>query len=68
LVELDIEYQELAHEAGVTNYIRVPTLRTHPKFIEAMAELCRNAKFGQTCPNSGNKICPQKFNKCPASC
>ena len=43
LVELDIEYRELAKEAGVPNYIRVPTVGTHPKFIEGLARLVRDA-------------------------
>jgi ferrochelatase len=43
LVELDIEYREVAKEAGVPNYIRVPTVGTHPKFIEGLARLVRDA-------------------------
>jgi ferrochelatase len=43
LVELDIEYRHLAKEAGVPNYIRVPTVGTHPKFIEGLARLVRDA-------------------------
>src|SRR6185369_8468763 len=35
LVELDIEYGKLAKESGVPDYIRVPTVRTHPSFIAA---------------------------------
>ncbi len=38
-VELDIEYAELAHELGVKIYRRVPTLSTHPFYIEALADL-----------------------------
>jgi ferrochelatase len=36
LVELDIEYRELAAENGVTAYERVPALGLHPLFIEAL--------------------------------
>jgi len=43
LVELDIEYRHVAKEAGVSNYIRVPTVGTHPKFIEGLARLVRDA-------------------------
>jgi ferrochelatase len=43
LVELDIEYRHVATEAGVPNYIRVPTVGTHPKFIEGLARLVRSA-------------------------
>jgi len=43
LVELDIEYRHVAKEAGVPRYIRVPTVGTHPKFIEGLARLVRDA-------------------------
>lgn len=43
LVELDIDYRELAAQAGVPRYVRVPTVGTHPKFIEGLAKLVRNA-------------------------
>ncbi|MBL8653535.1 MAG: ferrochelatase [Alphaproteobacteria bacterium] len=41
LVELDIEYREKAHEDGVPHYERVPTVATHPAFIEGLARLVR---------------------------
>ncbi|MGE0753578.1 MAG: ferrochelatase [Alphaproteobacteria bacterium] len=40
LVELDVEYRELAQEHGVPNYWRVPALGTDPYYIQALAELC----------------------------
>jgi ferrochelatase len=43
LVELDIDYKRLATQAGVPAYIRVPTVGTHPKFIEGLARLVRDA-------------------------
>ena len=39
LVELDIEYSKLAGEAGVPDYIRVPTVRSHPAFVGGACEL-----------------------------
>lgn len=39
LVELDIEYRELFIEHGGQHYFRVPTVRTHPKFIEGLRNL-----------------------------
>lgn len=39
LVELDIEYKELADEHGVEDYIRVKTVSDHPKFIRGLAQL-----------------------------
>lgn len=41
LVELDIEYGELAHEKGVPLYRRVPTVAADPLFIEGLARLVR---------------------------
>ena len=43
LVELDIEYRELADEEGVPFYVRVPTVGTHPDFIAGLARLVRHA-------------------------
>jgi len=39
LVELDIEYRELALHSGVTAYERVPAVGVHPLFIAALGEL-----------------------------
>ncbi|MGX1198132.1 ferrochelatase [Parvibaculum sp. MBR-TMA-1.3b-4.2] len=52
LVELDIEYGELAKKAGVPRYERVATLSSHPAFIEALAALVRDARTheGVLCP------------------
>ena len=47
LVELDIEYAHLARQNGVPFYIRVPTVDTHPAFIQALAELVGEALEGR---------------------
>lgn len=39
LVELDIEYKELADEYGINDYIRINTVSDHPKFIKGLGEL-----------------------------
>ena len=39
LVELDIEYKELAEKAGIKDYIRIATLSCDKKFIESLAML-----------------------------
>ncbi|MBD2773774.1 ferrochelatase [Iningainema tapete] len=39
LQEIDIEYREVAEEAGIHNFRRVPALNTHPIFIRALADL-----------------------------
>jgi ferrochelatase len=46
LVELDIEYAQLAREVGVPLYVRVATVQTEPEFIEGLASLVRTARGG----------------------
>jgi ferrochelatase len=43
LVELDIEYGELAREKGAAAYVRAPTVSIHPAFINGLAALVRGA-------------------------
>jgi protoporphyrin/coproporphyrin ferrochelatase len=38
LVELDIEYAELAHQAGIRDYIRVPALGVNADFIRTLSD------------------------------
>lgn len=52
LYELDIEYRHLADTFKVPDYIRVPTVGTHPAFISGLADLVRAAS-GQTHPICG---------------
>ena len=39
LYELDIQYGKLAKEHGIENYKRIPTLKTHPEFIQTLKEI-----------------------------
>ena len=48
LVELDIDYAHLARAKGVPFYLRVPTVDTHPAFIQALAELVAGSLEGGT--------------------
>ena len=43
LYELDHQYGSLAKDLGIEEYVRVPTLRTHPKFISALKTLVLEA-------------------------
>jgi protoporphyrin/coproporphyrin ferrochelatase len=43
LEEIDIEYRELAHESGVTNWRRCPAPNTDASFIEDMADMVYEA-------------------------
>jgi len=65
LVELDIEYAELAHEEGVAPYLRSPAVSVAAPFIQTLAEatvdaLSRTgvAPFGPGC-QAGWKACPR---------
>ena len=40
LVELDMDYRELAMQNGCRKYLRVPTVRVHKQFIECLKQLC----------------------------
>lgn len=39
LEEIDIEYREVAEEAGIEHFQRVPALNTHPLFIADLADM-----------------------------
>ncbi|MEM6349977.1 MAG: ferrochelatase [Cyanobacteria bacterium P01_D01_bin.14] len=43
LQEIDIEYRELAEEAGIQGFHRVPALNTHPGFIHDLAQMVTDA-------------------------
>jgi len=42
LVELDVEYREIARQAGVKDYIRVAAIGCHDDYISALAKLTRD--------------------------
>jgi ferrochelatase len=46
LEEIDLEYAEIAHEAGISNFLRVPALNTNPTFISGLADLVTLALEG----------------------
>lgn len=39
LYELDYQYGNLAREIGIQSYVRIPTLKTHPLFIQTLKNL-----------------------------
>lgn len=66
LVELDIEYGHLAKESGVAEYLRVPTVQTHPTFIAGLAKLVKGANGHTSCMGPNNtRCCPEECRKCP---
>ncbi len=64
LVELDIEYGELAHRLGVTPYLRVPTVSTAAPFIDALADAALHA-LGRTGVAPYGPGCRGDWKACP---
>ncbi len=67
LQEIDIEYREIAEEAGIENFQRVPALNTHPVFIDSLAQLviesleAKPRTFSEvTHPKENMKMYPQE--------
>jgi len=70
LVELDIEYRELAEREGVPAYLRVPTVDCDPAFIAGLARLVGDTllrPMGSLCSQDGQRICPAEWRRCPTA-
>ena len=67
LVELDIEYKELADKNGCIEYLRIPALGTNADFIDSLSSLVINKEKNKFSKNLfPPKIqCPYQFKKCP---
>jgi ferrochelatase len=67
LVELDIEYGEIAKKLGLPFYLRAPALGAAPRFIDALAELAEQAlgEPGKLISERGERVCPAAFGQCP---
>jgi len=67
LVELDIEYKEIADANGCKNYTRVPALGINEDFIKAMSELIikKNEYKINEYLYPPKMQCPSNFKKCP---
>lgn len=69
LVELDVEYRELAHEHGVKNYMRAPALGVDAGFIGTLADLVetslRDEQARPVRSSCGGRICPANWRDCP---
>ena len=66
LVELDMEYGELAKRGGVPAYVRVPTVSLAPAFIQGLAGLARRALQAEASlvSGEGGRICPAGCRRC----
>jgi ferrochelatase len=65
LVELDMDYAHVARDAGVPDYLRVPTVSTYAAFIDGLAALVLRAAQGEAVVTCGaGRICPREFSAC----
>jgi protoporphyrin/coproporphyrin ferrochelatase len=69
LVELDVEYRELAMKLGVPGYFRVPAQNADPGFIASLAGIVRRALAGGPglCSAADGRICEPRQHACPLS-
>jgi ferrochelatase len=67
LVELDVEYRDLAVKLGVPGYYRTPAQNDDPAFIAALAGLVRRARASGPglCSFAGGRACPAVHGDCP---
>ncbi len=67
LVELDVEYRELAEHVGVPAYFRTPAQNSDLGFIDSLAELvlASSGRGPGLCSFVGGRTCPKPFGDCP---
>ena len=67
LVELDVEYRELAAHKGVPGYFRAPAQNSDRAFIDSLAGLVRGsrARGPGLCSWVGGRTCPAQHRDCP---
>jgi len=66
LVELDIEYRDLAAEVGVPAYHRVPTVGSDGGFIASLGALVADVhgSGAKLCSENGTRLCPPDRTQC----
>lgn len=68
LVELDIDYKNMAQKLGIKDYLRVPALNIESHFIKSLVQICKAVDGNDAMIFSGQKttrICPKNFKFCP---
>lgn len=74
LFEIDLEYAELAHQAGIRNFKRAPAMNGAPGFQRALAEIVLehfenrqncSPQYPLRCPGCTNPACRQVLNPAP---
>lgn len=65
LVELDVEYRELAEQSGVPLYLRVPTVGVHEAFIDGLRQLVHECAAREGVAGAGGRrLCPAAWRRC----
>jgi ferrochelatase len=66
LVELDIEYAQIAKRLDLPFYIRAPAPGVAPRFIDALTGLVERALLapGKLQSEQGGRLCPAEFGLC----
>ena len=66
LVELDIEYAQLARRLDLPFYLRAAAPGAAPRFIDALAEQAERALSapGKVQAENGGRLCPAQFGQC----
>jgi len=67
LVELDIEYRDMAEKLNLPAYNRVPAVGTQPDFISCLAKLVENASASEhnLISDQAGRLCPADQVCCP---
>lgn len=67
LVELDIEYAQVAKRLNLPFYLRAPAPGAAPRFIDALADLAERALAcpGKMQSENGSRLCPAAWGQCP---
>lgn len=65
LVEIEIEYREMAEEMGLTDFYRVPTVGTSERFIQGLGQLViNNMEENRTLSFKDVPLCPKNYKDC----
>ncbi len=65
LVELDMDYRQLALSEGCPAYVRVPALGVSTAFIRMLAQIARLKTMQSVCSFPKTRLCPQDRTLCP---
>jgi protoporphyrin/coproporphyrin ferrochelatase len=67
LVELDLDYRDLAQKAGVPRYVRVATVGADERYIAGLAAIVTKVRQRRAAilPPGAGRICPAEFSLCP---